>query len=110
MREQIYELLKKIDDMKVAKFGVDETNRVFLKRLYLDESYRNEMIDKSGEEEFYAFLQQLYEQFCNIAQNLNELVDMCEETEELRDVFGKDAYSDASANEENKDKEIEGKI
>ena len=48
MREQIYELLKKIDDMKVAKFGVDETNRVFLKRLYLDESYRNEKIDKSG--------------------------------------------------------------
>ena len=41
MKEKIYELLKKIDDMKVEKYDTAEENRIFLKKLYLDEAYRN---------------------------------------------------------------------
>ena len=110
MREKIYELLKKIDDMKFEKYDTAEENRIFLKKLYLDEAYRNEVIDKSGEQEIFSFLEKTYEAYYKIGEQLKELVEKCEEKEELRETFGKDEFVALVANEEEKDRQIEAKI
>ena len=110
MKEKIYELLKKIDDMKVEKYDTAEENRIFLKKLYLDEAYRNEVIDKSGEQEIFSFLEKTYEAYYKIGEQLKELVEKCEEKEELRATFGKDTFAALVANEEEKDRQIEAKI
>ncbi len=110
MKEKIYELLKKIDDMKVEKYDTTEENRIFLKRLYLDEAYRNEFIDKSGEQETLNFLQKTYEAYCKIGKELKELVEKCEEKEELRETFGKEIFATLAANEEKKDRQIEEQL
>lgn len=110
MKEKIYELLKKIDDMKVEKYDTAEENRIFLKKLYLDEAYRNEVIDKSGEQEIFSFLEKTYESYRIIGEQLKELVEKCEEKEELRDTFGKEEFTALVANEEEKDRQIEAQL
>lgn len=110
MKEKIYELLKKIDDMKFEKYDTAEENRIFLKKLYLDEAFRNEVIDKLGEQEIFDFLQQTYEAYRKIGEQLKELVEKCEEKEELRETFGKEEFAALVANEEEKDRQIEAKI
>ena len=110
MRKKIYNLLKKIDDMKVEKYDTAEENRIFLKRLYLDEAYRNEFIDKSGEQETFDFLEKTYKAYCKIGKELKKLVEKCEEKEELRETFGKEIFATLAANEEEKDRQIEAKL
>ena len=110
MKEKIYELLKKIDDMKFEKYDTAEENRIFLKKLYLDEAFRNEVIDKSGEQEIFSFLEKTYEAYCKIGEQLKELVEKCEEKEELRKTFGKEEFGALVANEEEKDRQIEAQL
>lgn len=110
MREKIYELLKKIDDMKFEKYDTAEENRIFLKKLYLDEAFRNEVIDKLGEQEIFSFLEKTYEAYCKIGEQLKELVKKCEEKEELRETFGKEEFTALVANEEEKDRQIEAQL
>ncbi len=106
MREQIYELLKKIDDMKFEKYDTAEENRIFLKRLYLDEAFRNQLIESMGEQATLEFLEKIYEAYSRISKEMKELVEECEEKDELRDIFGKDVFTKLVENEEEKDKQI----
>ncbi|MCR4953470.1 MAG: hypothetical protein K6A43_05285 [Treponema sp.] len=110
MREKIYELLKKIDDMKFEKYDTAEENRIFLKRLYLDEAFRNQMIESMGEQKTLEFLEKTYDAYCKISKEMKELVEECEAKDELRDTFGKDVFTKLVENEEEKDRQIETKL
>ena len=110
MREQIYELLKKIDEMKFEKYDTAEENRIFLKRLYLDEAFRNQLIESMGEQKTLEFLEKTYEAYSEISKEMKELVEECEKKDELRDTFGKDVFTKLVENEEEKDRQIEEKL
>lgn len=48
MDGKIYDLLKKIDEVGIIKFGLEKDHRIYLKRLLLDEDFLNENIKNNG--------------------------------------------------------------
>lgn len=104
MNGKVYDLLRKINDLKIEKFGVQRENRMFLKRLLLDDEFLDEFIQKSGGEEVVIqFLDEIYNNLKNIGDNLNELVEMCDKKDELKEILGSDIRSGIKEVEEKKD-------
>ncbi|MCR4938722.1 MAG: hypothetical protein K5930_01275 [Treponemataceae bacterium] len=110
MRDKIYELLKKINDMNIEKFGIAEENIAFLKIMYTDEAYLNSVIEQTSEEETLNMVESVYKNLCDVGKALWELADMCEDQEELKDVFNKDILTSYVETEEKKDKQIEEEL
>ncbi len=104
MNGKVYDLLRKINDLKIEKFGVQRENRMFLKRLLLDDEFLDDFIQKSGGEEVVIqFLDEVYNNLKNIGDNLNELVEMCDKKDELKEILGSDIRSGIQEVEEKKD-------
>ncbi len=104
MNGKVYDLLRKINDLKIEKFGVQRENRMFLKRLLLDDEFLDDFIQKSGGEEVVIqFLDEVYNNLKNIGDNLNELVEMCDKKDELKEILGSDIRSGIKEVEEKKD-------
>ncbi|MCR4734845.1 MAG: hypothetical protein K5829_07580 [Treponema sp.] len=110
MSERIDDLLSKIDVMKIEKYGLSDDNRLFLKKLCVDNDFLNQFIEQSSEEEVFVFLKNLYDSFMKIGNNLEELVDLCDKHDELKDTFNRDILNSAVDAESAKDNELEDKL
>lgn len=73
MKDQIIDILQKIDSLKEGKFNITKDNRIFLKRLFLDEDFLNNFISKNSEDSVYRFLNAVLKNLEYIEQNLEEI-------------------------------------
>lgn len=73
MKDQIIDVLQKIDSLKEGKFQITKENRIFLKRLFLDENFLNNFISKNSEDSVYKFLSSVLKNLEYIEQNLEEI-------------------------------------
>lgn len=95
MDGKIYDLLKKIDGFTIAKFGLEKDQRVFLKKLLLDEKFLDLTVEKnSGNDNFYKLLEEVYFMLNNVNNDINKIKEISEKNEELKNVtdqyFGKE--------------------
>ncbi len=73
MDGKIYDLLRKIDDFKIEKFGLDKENRILLKRLLLDEDFLNNFINKIGFDNVINFLTNINNSLTLISNSINDI-------------------------------------
>lgn len=87
MDGKIYDLLKKIDGFTIAKFGLEKDQRVFLKKLLLDENFLNLIIEKNGgNDNFYKSLEDIYNILNNVNNDINKIKEISENNEELKKI------------------------
>ena len=86
MDAKIYELLKKIDLFKIEKFGLSKKNRIYLKKLLLDEDFLNEQIKIYGDvDNFYIILDKIYELLTDLHDDFSKLLKKSENSNEIND-------------------------
>lgn len=94
MDGKIYDLLKKIDDIGVIKFGLEKNNRIYLKKLLLDEDFLNENIQKNGGiDVFFNILNNVYQDIFNAKndlENIKKISDSPEFKTFINQYFGKE--------------------
>jgi len=95
MDGKIYDLLKKIDDFTIAKFGLEKDQRIFLKKLLLDEKFLNLIIEKNGgNDNFSKSLEEVYSILNSVNNDVNKIKEISGNNEELRNItnqyFGKE--------------------
>ncbi len=94
MDGKIYNLLKKIDDIGVIKFGLEKNNRIYLKKLLLDEDFLNENIQKNGGiDVFFNILNNVYQDIFNAKndlENIKKISDSPEFKTFINQYFGKE--------------------
>ena len=87
MDAKIYELLKKIDLFKIEKFGLSKKNRIYLKKLLLDEDFLNEQIKIYGDvDNFYIILDKIYELLTDLHDDFSKLLKKSENSNEINDI------------------------
>lgn len=73
MDGKIYDLLKKIDEIDIAKFALNKENRIFLKRLLIDEDFLSDFINKRGLQDSIEFFNIIYEKLYFIKLNIEKI-------------------------------------
>lgn len=87
MDGKIYDLLKKIDDFKIEKFGLDKENRILLKRLLLDENFLNEFIKKISYDKVTDFLNNVYNSLFSISSSINDIKLNSKSDDKLKEII-----------------------
>ena len=87
MDGRIYDILNKIDSLKIEKFGLSKDNRIYLKKLLIDEDFLNEQIKKYGNvDSFYLILSKIYELFTDLGNDFSKLSKKSENSNEVSDI------------------------
>lgn len=104
MDAKIYELLKKIDILKIEKFGLSKKNRIYLKRLLLDEDFLNEQIKIYGDaDNFYIILDKIYELLTDLHDDFSKLLKKSEDSNEIN-VISENLIKEIELTEDKKEK------
>lgn len=107
MDGKIYDLLKKIDDIKIAKFGLSKENRIFLKKLLINQYYLDDFIRSYGIDGAVSFLNGIFEDLTTISNTINNLKQksLAENDEDIKksiDVLFSDETNDLEKEREEK--------
>ena len=97
MDGKIYNTLKQIDSLKVAKFGLNKNRRIFLKKLLLDQSFLDDEIRKNkSTDNFLERLKNILKTLTNIDDKLKVLKasDAKEETKKILDTYFDSDFED----------------
>ena len=107
MDGKIYDLLKKIDDIKIAKFGLSKENRIFLKKLLINQYYLDDFVRSYGVDGAVSFLNGIFEDLTTISNTINNLKQksLAENDEDIKksiDVLFSDETNDLEKEREEK--------
>lgn len=87
MDGRIYDLLKKIDEFKIEKFGLSKENRILLKKMLINEDFLNEFIKKVGNDGVVNFLNNIYNSLKFIGDSIINIKVNSESSEEIKDII-----------------------
>jgi len=110
MDGKIYDLLKKIDDFKIEKFGLDKENRILLKRLLLDEDFLNEFIKKISFDGVVDFLTNIYNALFSISTSINDIKLNSKSDEKLKEIIESSFDDDLERIEHERESALDGFI
>lgn len=110
MDGKIYDLLKKIDDFKIEKFGLDKENRILLKRLLLDENFLNEFIKKISFDGVVDFLTNIYNALFSISASINDIKLNSKSDERLKEIIESSFDDDLEKIEHERESALNGFI
>ena len=110
MDGKIYDLLKKIDDFKIEKFGLDKENRILLKRLLLDESFLNKFIEKISFDGVVNFLTNIYNALLSISTSINDIKLNSKSDEKLKEIIESSFGDDLERIEHERESALDGFI
>lgn len=107
MDGKIYDLLKKIDDFKIEKFGLSKDNRILLKKLLISDSFSNDFVLKLGSEKVIDFLQGVYNSLASIKDSIIDLKSKSQEIDEVKQVISSNFGDDLESVERDRELALE---
>lgn len=110
MDGKIYDLLMKIDDFKIEKFGLYKENRILLKRLLLDENFLNKFIEKIGFDGTINFLIDIYNSLLLISNSINDIKLNSKSNEKLKEIIESSFGDDLEKIEHERESVLDGFI
>lgn len=84
---EIKDLLVKIDDLKIEKFGLKKESRIFLDKLLLNSKYLQEFFEFESDEDALKFINTIYLDLIEIRNKINEIKEMARDSREFEILF-----------------------